>query len=105
MIIVSQDKDKIFNFNNLTQIYITTDEEETEYEIRCETVDSLYDTLGVYETEERAKEVLQKIINIFTNEEFFHIRKSSLNDLNELAEPKYILKPISRPKVYEMPED
>lgn len=105
MIIVSQEKDKIFNFNNLTQVYITTDEEETEYEIRCETVDSLYDTLGAYKTEERAKEVLQEIVKIFTNEEFFHIRKSTLNNLDELAEPKYILKPVSTQKVYEMSED
>lgn len=29
MIIVSQDKDKTVNFDNLTQIYITRDEEET----------------------------------------------------------------------------
>ena len=61
MIIVSQDKTKIVNFDNLTQIYITQDEEETEIFIRCETVDSLYDDLGVYKTEERAKEVLMDI--------------------------------------------
>ncbi|MCI8362243.1 MAG: hypothetical protein HFJ41_03790 [Clostridia bacterium] len=67
MIIVSQDKDKIFNFNNLTQIYITTDEDGTEYEIRRETVDSLYDTLGDYKTEKRAKEVLQEIIQMIEN--------------------------------------
>lgn len=62
MIIVSQDKDKIINFDNLTQIYITQDEEITAYFIRFETVDSLYDDLGEYKTEERAREVLQEII-------------------------------------------
>lgn len=67
MIIVSQDKEKIFNFDNLTQIYITTDEEETEYEIRCESVDSLYETLGEYKTEERAKEVLQEIATTYAD--------------------------------------
>lgn len=41
MIIVSQDKEKIVNFDNLTQVYITQDEEETAYFIRYETVDSL----------------------------------------------------------------
>lgn len=61
MIIVSQDKTKIVNFNNLTQIYITQDEEKTAFFIRHETVDSLYDDLGFYKTEERAKEVLQDI--------------------------------------------
>lgn len=62
MIIESQDKTKIVNFDNLTQIYITQDEEETAFFIRYETVDSLYDDLGEYKTEERAKEVLQKIV-------------------------------------------
>ena len=105
MIIVSQDKTKIVNFDNLTQIYITRDEEETATFIRYETVDSLYDDLGEYKTEERAKEVLQEITMLFKNEEMFHIRKSTLNNLDELAGPKYILKPVSRPKVFEMPEE
>lgn len=61
MIIVSQDKTKIVNFDNLTQIYITQDEEETANFIRYESVDSLYEDLGVYKTEERAKEVLMDI--------------------------------------------
>lgn len=63
MIIVNQDRDKIINFDNLTQVYITQDEEETAYFIRFETVDSLYDDLGEYETEERAQKVLQEIIS------------------------------------------
>ena len=67
MIIVSQDKEKIVNFDNLTQVYITQDEEETAYFIRYETVDSLYDDLGKYETEERAKEVLAEITEFWKN--------------------------------------
>ena len=63
MIIVSQDKTKIVNFDNLTQIYITQDEEKTATFIRYETVDSLYDDLGEYKTEERAKVVLLHILN------------------------------------------
>lgn len=61
MIIVSQDMDKIVNFDNLVQVYITQDEEEKANFIRCETIDSLYDDLGKYKTEERAKEVLKEI--------------------------------------------
>ena len=57
MIIVSQNKTKIVNFDNLIQIYITQDEEETANFIRYESVDSLYEDLGEYKTEERAKEV------------------------------------------------
>ena len=39
MIIVSQDKTKIVNFDNLTQIYITQDEEETATFIRYEAIE------------------------------------------------------------------
>ena len=63
MIIVSQDKTKMVNFDNLIQIYITQDEEETANFIRYESVDSLYEDLGEYKTEERAKEVLQEIVS------------------------------------------
>lgn len=100
MIIVSQDKSRIFNFNNINEIYI-----DGERAIRCEKINETYEDLGIYKTKERAKEVLKEIVMLFKDEEMFHIRKSTLNNLDELAEPKYILKPVSRPKVYEMPED
>lgn len=90
MIIVSQDKEKIVNFDNLTQVYITQDEEETAYFIRYETVDSLYDDLGEYKTEERAKEVLQEIVSKY---------KTTLynSKTNETV--------VNIPKVYEMPKE
>ena len=61
MIIVSQDEFKIVNFNNLTQIYLTYCEDTSSWFIRFETVDSLYDDLGNYKTEEKAKQVLKEI--------------------------------------------
>ena len=67
MIIVSQNKTKIVNFDNLIQIYITQDEEETANFIRYESVDSLYEDLGEYKTEERAKEVLQEIVKKYSS--------------------------------------
>lgn len=60
MIIVSQDKGKIINFDNMTRVYITFDEGD-DVCIRIETVDSLYEDLGYYKTEGRAKEVLAEI--------------------------------------------
>lgn len=90
MIIVSQDKEKIVNFDNLTQVYITQDEEETAYFIRFETIDSLYDDLGEYKTEERAKEVLQGIVSKYKIT-LYNSKK------NETV--------VNIPKVYEMPED
>lgn len=88
MIIVSQDKTKIVNFDNLIQIYITQDEEETANFIRYESVDSLYEDLAEYKTEERAKEVLQEIISKY---------KTALynSKTNETV--------VNIPKVYEMP--
>ena len=89
MIIVSQDKTKIVNFDNLTQIYITQDEEKTATFIRYETVDSLYDDLGQYKTEERAKEVLQELVSKY---------KTTLYNsrTNETV--------VNIPKVFEIPE-
>ena len=90
MIIVNQDRDKIINFDNLTQVYITQDEEETAYFIRFETVDSLYDDLGEYKTEERAKEVLQEIINSYLD----------CNEENIYEKFAYV-----KNKVFEMPTE
>jgi hypothetical protein len=107
MIIVNQDKDIIANFDNIESVDIVADLDgtgEVPYKIYYET-SSKREELGKYQTEERAKEVLQEIVMLFKDEEIFHIRKSTLNNLDELAEPKYILKPISRPKVYEMPAE
>lgn len=65
MIIVSQDKKTILNFDNSTTIrmYKTS----SGYEIEtCLTNKNIAD-LGRYATEERAKEVLQGIIERYTN--------------------------------------
>ena len=99
MIIVSQDKEKIVNFDNLTQVYITQDEEETAYFIRFETVDSLYDDLGKYETEERAKEVLQEIYKNYADFELIRcIEDKFQQHLIVGNKNKYF-------DIYEMPED
>ena len=65
MIIVSQDEDRIFNFANI--IYITVNEKN---EIVATTnwndnADGAYE-LGKYKTEERAKEVLEDIVNKYS---------------------------------------
>lgn len=71
MIIVSQDKGKIINFDNMTRVYITFDEGDGDVCIRTETVDSLYEDLGYYKTEARAKEVLQEIVKQKSIFEYF----------------------------------
>lgn len=101
MIIVSQGKTVHINYDNIEATYLLKKDDNIKINMRGN-----YDyTIGEYETMERAKEVLQEIVMLFKEEEMLHIRKSSLNNLDELAEPKYILKPVYRPKVYEMPEN
>ena len=90
MIIISQYKNRIINFDNLTQVYITQEEEKTAYFIRFETVDSLYDDLGEYKIEERAKEVLQEIITSYRN--------------YRTAECAGYTNVLQKTAVYEMPE-
>lgn len=108
MIIVSQDKTKIVNFDNLTQIYITQDEEETATFIRYETVDSLYDDLGEYKTEERAKEVLQEIIDTYTRKILINNNTKQQPILDDLVYRVPIdsnIQYIDTNIVYEMPKE
>lgn len=57
MIIVSQDKNTIVNFNTISEIY------KSGKQILCAFpyIENYIDTLGTYTTEERAKEVLLEI--------------------------------------------
>lgn len=91
MIIVSQDKDKIINHDNVQLLWINKN-------ILNETIETFYiyadhDFLGEYKTEERAKEVLKEIWK------FYEISKryecSSNNGITIFLEPKF---------AYQMPE-
>lgn len=85
MVIVSQDKMEIVNFDNIENIWICSDEEGRF------TIEATADTntsLGYYATEERAKEVLQQIVGKY--------KQYNLDDNKSVT----IL-----PKVYTMPEE
>ena len=99
MIIVSQDKGKIINFDNMTRVYITFDEGDDDVCIRTETVDSLYEDLGYYKTEGRAKEVLQEIAQKFSS-------YLKLEGGPAILQGQMYIQPniFNIPKVYEMPE-
>lgn len=62
MIIVNQRQDIIINFTNVISIYVK--EKDVQVLMNC-IEDALI--LGKYATEERAKEVLQEIIERYTN--------------------------------------
>ena len=82
MLIVSQDKDTITNFNNVDILGIgdPVDDNKNKFKMIVNTESDSY-VIAKYETEERAKEVLQEII------------KKCQNNRNDMC---YI--------VYEMPE-
>ena len=100
MIIVSQDKTMIFNFNNIENIGIGNPLENIDgrFIILSETTSDNQYPIGEYKTEEKAKEVLQEIIKEYRLTE---ITKATINrvsdDVGALA--------IKEVFVYEMPED
>lgn len=87
MIIVDQDKNKIINFDNVNEI-LTIETGEILVVNNTYITNDCLDVLGKYDTEERAKEVLQEIIKAYLD----------CNEQNVLAEYAYV-----KNKVYEMP--
>ncbi len=67
MIIVSQDKTEIINFDNVNTLRATKKGFIVSYENTYKAEDDCSNILGKYETEERAKEVLQEIIKQYKN--------------------------------------
>ena len=99
MIIVKQDKKGIVNFNNVTDIYIDKEDDGDRhfvFYIPVSNIDGL-DILGIYETEERAKEVLQEITETYKATETFKAISNRISDeVGAIA--------IKNGFVYEMPE-
>lgn len=95
MIIVSQDKDNIINFDNVKSLWIDSnvlDKTNVNFEICADD-----EILGQYKTKERAKKVLNEIIEIFTLKQF---------NGKKLSKEQYdmIIKAMQF-NIYEMPED
>lgn len=98
MIIVSQDKTNILNFSNIQNVriepYGTHIKGKKIYKIFAGNSEGYVTELGTYDTEERAKEVLQEIWK------FYEISKryecSSNNGITLFLEPTF---------AYQMPEE
>lgn len=74
MLILSQDKKSIYNFNNIKSVDVI----ENEVYI---TDDILADTgtlIGIYKTEKRAKEVLQEMIEFLDRKSFVEMDKEAI---------------------------
>lgn len=89
MIIFSQNKDEIVNFDNIINIMITDcDGDFVISAVALVGIDDVYRELGYYKTEERAKEVLNEIVN-----KYRQWNKDNNNSVTVM------------PKVYEMPKE
>lgn len=108
MIIVSQDKMEIFNFDEIFRLYVdnwSNEEFATEPNCFCIKAEKSSDNmicafLGEYKTEERAKKVLQEIIKKYAS-------YLQLDGGPAIFQGQMDIQPniFNIPKVYEMPED
>lgn len=89
MIIVSQNKKNIYNFDNVKSIDIL----ENEIYISDDILSDMGTCIAHYKTEERAKEVLQEIMNKY----------KEVKMICDINNKKYEV--VDRPKVYEMPKE
>ena len=94
----SQDKMELFNAKD---IWIPNDADTSIWG-----QDGLRKTaLGFYKSTKRALEVLDEIQKIINQNLMFHIDKSQCNTIEDIANPKFIIRDVNIPRVYEMPED
>ena len=71
MLILSQDKELIVNINNKEDIFLKEDYYEGHFNgVKIMAGNKIYSTLGLYATKERAKEVLQEIIEKYKEENY-----------------------------------
>lgn len=98
MIIMSQDKTEIINFDNVNTLRATKTGFIVSYENTYKPEDDCSNILGKYETEERAKEVLEEISLAFAYMEMIKIPKINIHQTISAAE-------MVRNICYKMPEE
>lgn len=89
MIIVSQDKDAIINFDNIANLVVI----ENNIVSICNVEETTGITIAEYKNEERAKEILQEIVGLY--------RRCQ----QVIGERGGVANFIYPPKVYEMPKE
>ena len=96
MLILSQDRTEIVNLDVIENIWICSDDGTFTIEASAD----MNASLGCYDTEERAKEVLKEIVNKYS--EYLKLKGEPAIIHNGLDVRPYI---FNIPKVYEMPLD
>ena len=100
MIIVSQNREEILNFNNVMNIEICNCNEDG-FGIFAGViigVDDNYRLLGYYSKESRAREVLEEIMIAYANMEMLKVPKININQIITAAE-------MTRNICYKMPRE
>lgn len=70
MIILSQNKMMLINFDNISGIVIRKNNEDNMWQLQCKANEENKRILGKYKTEERAKEVLSDLFDISMKEDW-----------------------------------
>lgn len=91
MIIVSQDKTRVTNFNNVNTLFATKEGKILSFDNSYKSEYDCSDILGNYKTEERAKEVLQEIISTYRD-----YRTAECDGYTDI---------LQKTAVYEMPKE
>ena len=106
MIIVSQDKDVIVNFDNVVSVYVIRDALSEEkglenYNIDYSTNDEINIVIGTYATKERAKEILKMIVSAYQSYKLFQCTNNAIQE--EIAKKYQEFSII--PFKFEMPQE
>ena len=70
MIILSQNKMMLINFDNISGIVIRQNKEDNMWQLQCKANEENKRIIGKYKTEERAKEVLNDLFDMSMKEDW-----------------------------------
>lgn len=102
MIIVSQDKTQIFNFDNINYLQMGKNF-DNDFAVEINYSDCNYNVIARYKTEKRAKEVLQEILKQKAMFELYRLLPTGGREQTEMLE-RFVQKRIIL-DTYEMPEE
>lgn len=101
MIIVSQDRRMIINFENIVGVLIRKNVKEDIYQIQCKSENEKNARIiAKYKTEERAKEILNEIVKTYSSYMQLNGGPAIIQGQSDIAPAIFNI-----PKVYKIPEE